>query len=129
MIIKTQNTTAIEEEVSNIAIELYDTISLFHENDDLEAVHKYIESYIKRVTRIGFRVGKSEFKALRDFCVIFHDILEDLNKQKVKLTESQFQQFEVWPTLILAYIDEPKDKNNINLLMDFIEDPVWKSVV
>ena len=121
----THNTNAIEEEVSNIAIELYDTISLFHENDDLEAVHNYLESYIKRVTRIGFRVGKSEFKALRDFCVIFHDILEELNKQKDKLTEAQFQQFEVWPTLILAYINEPSNITNINFLMDFIEDPIW----
>ena len=125
MIEKTHNTSAIDEEISNIAIELYDAISKFHENDDAEAVQKYIESYIKRVTRIGFRVGKSEFTALRDFCVIFHDILEDLNKQKVELTESQFQQFEVWPTLILAYMNDPTDNNNINLLMDFIEDPAW----
>ena len=120
-----QNTAAIEEEISNIVVELYDTISLFHENDDLDAVHKYIENYIKRVTRIGFRVGKSNFTALRDSCVIFHQILDDLNKQKTKISETQFQQFEVWPTLILAYIVEPTDKNNVNLLLDFLEDPIW----
>lgn len=118
-------TEAIKEEISNIVIELYDTISLFHENNDLEAVHKYIESYIKRVTRIGLRLGKSNFTALRDSCVIFHEILEALNKKDVALTEKQFQQFEVWPTLILAYLENPADKNNIELILEFLQDPIW----
>ena len=125
MIQNTENADAIEEEISNIVVELYDTISLFHENDDLDAVHKYIESYIKRVTRIGFRVGKSNYTALRHSCVIFHEILDCLKKQNEKITEIQLQQFEVWPTLILAYISEPTDENNIELLLGFLEDPIW----
>ena len=121
----TDITAAIKEEISNIVIELYDTISLFHENNDHDAVHKYIESYIKRVTRIGLRLGKSNFTALRDSCVIFHQILEALNKKDVTLTEKQFQQFEVWPTLILAYIENPTDKNNTELILEFLQDPIW----
>jgi len=120
-----ENTAAIEEEISNIVVELYDKISLFHKNNDQEAVQNYIESYIKRVTRIGFRVGKSNFHALRDSCVIFHEILEGLNKRKKPLTESQCQQFEVWPTLILSYIANPSDKNNIESLLTFLQDTIW----
>lgn len=119
------DTSVIEEEISNIVVELYDAISLFHENENMDAVHKYIESYIKRVTRIGFRVGKSKFKALRDSCVIFHDILNSLNKQQEKITEIQLQQFEVWPTLILAYVADPSDKDNIELLLSLLEDSIW----
>ncbi len=125
MIQNTENADAIEEEISNIVVELYDTISLFHENDDLGAVHKYIESYIKRVTRIGFRVGKSNFVALRESCIIFHQILDGLKKDNNKITEIQLQQFEVWPTLILAYIAAPEDNHNIQLLLNFLEDPIW----
>jgi len=121
----TDNTSAIEEEISNIIIELYDRVSLFHENNDPQGVHDYIESYIKRVTRIGFRLSKSKFTALRDACVIFHEILDDLYKNNIKPSDQQFQQFEVWPTLILAYISEPDNKQHIESILAFIKDPIW----
>lgn len=120
-----ENITTIEEEISKIVIELYDTNILFHENNDQEAVHNYIETYIKRITRIAFRLGKSKFKALRDSCVIFHSILEGLYKNNTQITEEQFQQFEVWPTLTLSYIANPDDKDNIDLLLQLLQDSIW----
>jgi len=119
------NKTAIEEELSNIVIEHYDTISLFHENNDQKAVHDYIESYIKRITRIAFRLSKSKYTALRDSCVIFHEILNKININNTQLTDDQFQQFEVWPTLILAYISDPDNEQHIDTLLNFLQDPVW----
>lgn len=121
----TENTSAIEEEVSNIAIELYDNISLFHANHDKAAVHDFIDNYIKRVTRIGFRLAKSNLSALRDSCVIFHQILDHLNKHDASITEDQFQLFEVWPTLILAYVSDPTDETNIELLLSLLNDKIW----
>ena len=41
MTIDTVNTTAIEEEISNIVVELYDNISLFHSKEDSSAVHDF----------------------------------------------------------------------------------------
>lgn len=120
-----ENTSAIEEEVSNVAIELYDNVSLFHANHDKAAVHGFINNYIKRVTRIGFRLAKSNLSALRDSCVIFHGILDDLNKRDTSITEEQFQLFEVWPTLILAYVADPTDKTNIELLLSLLNDKTW----
>lgn len=79
-----ENTMAIEDEISNIVVELYDTISLFNKESDVEATHNYLESYIKRVTRLGFRLGKSNLTALRESCIIFHDILDQLNKSNKK---------------------------------------------
>ncbi len=119
------NNTDIVEEISNTVIELYDTISLFHENNDQNAIHKFIESYIKRVTRIGFRLSKSSFTALRDSCVIFHEILEKLNKENIDITDDQFHLFEVWPTLILAYISDPQNNQHIDSIMELLEDTVW----
>ena len=120
-----ENITAVEEEISKIVIELYDTNILFHENNDHKAAHNYIETYIKRITRIAFRLGKSEFTALRDSCVIFHSILDELYKNNTQVTEEQFQQFEVWPTLTLAYIADPSDKNNIDFLLQLLQDSIW----
>ena len=125
MLLAKDNTSAIEEEISNIVVELYDNISLFTENNSLEEAHNFIANYIKRVTRIGFRLAKSNHSALRDSCVIFHEILDKLNKQNNPITDEQLQQFEVWPTLILSYISEPNNENNINLLIDFLQDPIW----
>lgn len=125
MTIDTENTTAIEEEISNIVVELYDNISLFHSKEDPSAVHDFIGNYIKRVTRIGFRLSKSKFTALRDSCVIFHEILDNLNKKNILITDDQIQQFEIWPTLILSYISQPNDSNNIELLLDYIQNPIW----
>lgn len=120
-----ENITAIEEEISKIVIELYDTNTLFHENNDQEAVRNYIETYIKHIARIAFRLGKSKFTALRDSCVIFHEILDDLYKSNVPITEEQFQLFEVWPTLTLSYIAAPNNKNNIDLLLQLLHDTIW----
>ena len=125
MTIDTENTTAIEEDISNIVVELYDNISLFHSKEDPSAVHDFIGNYIKRVTRIGFRLSKSKFTALRDSCVIFHEILDNLNKKNILITDDQIQQFEIWPTLILSYISQPNDSNNIELLLDYIQNPIW----
>lgn len=125
MTLATENASAIEEEISNIVIELYDNISLLKGNDDLVDVHDFIDIYIKRVTRIGFRLAKSKFTALRDSCVIFHGILESLKKQAIPLSDQQSQQFEVWPTLILSYISDPTDSNNIENLLDFLQDSIW----
>ena len=119
------NNADIVEEISNTVIELYDSISLFNENNDQNSVHEFIDSYSKRVTRIGFRLSKSSFKALRDSCVIFHEILEDLNKQTYPITNEQFHQFEVWPTLILAYISDPHNNQHIDSIMTFLEDSIW----
>lgn len=120
-----ENTAAIEEEISNIVIELYDSISLFQKDNDHAAIHSYIDNYIKRVTRIGFRLAKSKFTALRDSCVIFYQIMENLNKQNKPLTAEQFEQFEVWPTLILAYLSEPGDENNIEQILNFLQNTIW----
>ena len=124
-----ENITAVEEEISKIVIELYDTNILFHENNDHKSVHDYIETYIKRITRIAFRLGKSKFTALRDSCVIFHSILDDLHKNNTQITEEQFLQFEVWPTLTLSYIANPNDKDNIELLLDLLQDSMWPYTV
>ncbi|MCW8986863.1 MAG: hypothetical protein OQK75_04255, partial [Gammaproteobacteria bacterium] len=125
MTIVTENTSVIEEEISNIVVELYDNISLYQANQDLPQVHGFIDSYIKRVTRIGFRLAKSKFSGLRDSCVIFHEILDTLNKNNTIITGEHLQQFEVWPTLILSYITEPENVNNIENLLNFLQQPVW----
>ncbi len=120
-----ENMSAIQEEISNIVSELYDTISLFQKNSDQDTAHKYLESYIKRITRIALRLGKSDFTTLRDSCVIFHQILNELNKKNNPITTEQFQQLEVWPTLVLAYIENQDDINNIELLLNLLQDPIW----
>ena len=125
MALVTENTSAIEEEISNIVIELYDNIALLQENNDLSDVHNIIDNYIKRVTRIGFRLAKSKYSALRDSCVIFHSILEDLKKQNKPLSQEQSQQFEVWPTLILSYLSEPENTDNIDNILNFLHDSTW----
>jgi len=125
MTLDTENKSSIEEEITKLVIELYDAAALFHNSTDNYAAQQYIESYVKRVTRIGFRVGKSNFTALRDSCVIFHDILDALNNRSETISAEQFQQFEVWPTLILAYISKPDDENNIQNILDFLQDPIW----
>jgi len=125
MTIEKENTSVIEEEISNIVVELYDNISLFQSSEDLTAVHEFIENYIKRVTRIGFRLAKSNFAALRDSCVIFHQILDTLKKEQKPISAEQLQQFEVWPTLILTYISDPDNESNIEFLINFIQDPIW----
>ena len=113
MTIEKENTSVIEEEISNIVVELYDNISLFQSSEDLTAVHEVIENSIKRVTRIGFRLAKSNFAALIDSCVIFHQILDTLKKEQKPIYAEQLQQFEVWPTLILTYISDPGNESNI----------------
>ena len=120
-----ENASAIEEEISNIVVELYDNIALLHDNNDLDELHKIIDSYIKRVTRIGFRLAKSRYSALRDSCVIFHGILDELKKQNKALTPEQAQQFEVWPTLILTYLAQPEEQENIDNILGFLQDSIW----
>ena len=82
MALVTENTSAIEEEISNIVVELYDNIALLQDDNDLDDIHKIIDNYIKRVTRIGFRLAKSKYSALRDSCVMFHGILDELKNQQ-----------------------------------------------
>lgn len=125
MALVTENESAIEEEISNIVIELYDNIALLQNNTDLAEIHNIIDNYIKRVTRIGFRLAKSKYTALRDSCVIFHGILEDLKKQDKPLSQEQTQQFEVWPTLILSYLSQPGETENIENILGFLQDPAW----
>ena len=118
------NNTDIEEEISNIVVELYDTISLFNDNKDAQAIHTYIDNYIKRVTKIGFSLRKTNYTALRDSCVIFREILDDLKIHNSPLLDEQLQLFEVWPTLILAYISTP-DKNNSEQILKLLQNPTW----
>ena len=120
-----ENTSAIEEEISNIVVELYDNIALLHEENDLTKVHSIVDNYIKRVTRIGFRLAKLDYSALRDSCVIFHDILENLKAHNKPLTENQLQQFEVWPTLVLSYIDQPAQEENYHNIIHLLQDECW----
>lgn len=120
-----EHIAAIESEISNIVVELYDTISLYHENKDINAVHKYIGNYIRSVTRISFRLAKLNMAALRDSCVIFHDILEHINNKNTLITIDQFQQFEVWPTLIITCLESPDNNDNVENLIEFLEDPLW----
>lgn len=115
----------IEEEITNLVVELCDTVSLFQNSDDQQATNKFIESYMKRVTRIGFRLNKSKFKALRESCVTFHNILDNSLKSAKPISDEHRQQFEVWPTLILAYIDKPYIVTNTDLLLNFLQDPIW----
>lgn len=119
---ETDKSASVEEDVSNIVIELYDAITLFNENNNLKS---YLDNYTKSVTRIGFRIGKARYDALRDSCVIFHDIINDLNKRKDTVTTSQLEQLEIWPTLILAYIGNPTDEDNIELLVSFLKSEIW----
>ena len=117
--------TDIKEDISNIVIELYDRVALFDNKSDLNTTHEYLNGYIKRVSRIGLCIGKSNFTALRDSCVIFHDILNELSKNNELLSREQLEQFEIWPTLILAYIDDPQETQNIELLLALLENPIW----
>lgn len=125
MTLDTENKSSIEEEITTLVTELYDAATLYHESNDGYAAQQYIESYAKRVTRIGFRVAKENFTALRDSCVIFHDILNALNSRSEQISPEQFQQLEVWPTLILAYINQPDDKNNVQSILQLLQDSVW----
>ena len=115
----------VENEITNLVIELYDAVSTSEKEGEPISVQKYIESYLKRVTRIGFRMGNTEFAALRDSCVIFHQILEDLHKNSTELSPEVYVQFEVWPTLVLSYLANPSDKNNIENLLQFLQFPLW----
>ena len=119
------NLEEIEEHISNIAVELYEANLAFHEKNDTESSQIYIENYIKQVTRIAFKLKKSNLTALRDSCVIFHEILEDIHQHNATLTEQHLTQFEVWPTLVLAYISDTNDANNIESLLTFLQDDIW----
>ena len=120
-----KNKTEIEEEISNIVIELYDQTALFHVDNNENHIQDYLTNYIKRVSHIGLKIGKTNFSALRDLCVIFHDILENINHKETKVTDEQLQQIEIWPTLILAYISNPNDEDNISLLISLLQNPIW----
>lgn len=121
----TDMSLAIEEEVSNIVIELYDANVLYHETNDISYIKTYIENYMKRVTRIAFRLRKTDLAVLRESCIIFHEILDGLNKSAQDISPEQLQQIETWPTLILAYLSNPDDKDNIDNLLALLQDPVW----
>lgn len=122
----TNNTDTLVEHISNIVAELYDSVSLIQGSEDQNAVHTYIENYTKRIREIGLRLSKSNFTALRDSCVIFHEILNELNSKRIPLTEDQLQKFEIWPTLLIAYISEPDNIYNIDCILSFLQEPIWE---
>jgi len=122
----TNNTDTLVEHISNIVAELYDSVSLIQGSEDLAAVHSYIENYTKRIREIGLRLSQSNFTALRDSCVIFHEILDELNNKRIPLTEEQLQKFEIWPTLLIAYISEPNNIYNIDCILSFLQEPMWE---
>ena len=118
------NTAEIEKEISDIVIELYDTVALIQASNDEAFLQQYIDSYIKRVTRIGLRLAKADYVALQNACILFHDVLEHV-KSSGKLSDEQLEQFEVWPGLILACIEEPGNTHSSDLLITLLQNPVW----
>ena len=125
MKVATKDIPTIEEEVTDLVIELCDAAALFQENNSVLATQEYLENYAKRVTRIGFRVGKEGLSALRDSCVFLHDIIEALKTRGETLSQEQLQLLEVWPTYILSYVSDQQNENAIAQIISLLEDKIW----
>ena len=56
-----ENANEIEEDISNVVMELYEQTALFNNDDDETIVPDYLAIYIKRVSHIGLKIGKTNF--------------------------------------------------------------------
>jgi chemosensory pili system protein ChpA (sensor histidine kinase/response regulator) len=123
-----ENISKIESEITELVSDLYEILSLDPSDAELKESHA-LERYIKRVARIGLSAGKEGLIALQDVCVIYRQILHNLQNSQIEFTEQIRYRLEEWPTQALSLLSSPVDDDLYESIVNFYEDPIWPQIL
>ncbi len=125
--IPVQQLNSFELEVSELIYELMETFASDDVQPEQERTRQALSRYKKRVARVGLIAGKYGLIGLHDICVEFRQIIHDLEKRSLELSDVEFELLEEWPITVMYYINSSNDTESAEKLLDFIQRPEWKS--
>src|SRR5215510_13002610 len=93
--------------------------------DDADIVAQGLEHYARQVENIARMAEAGEFIGLCHVCRRYQQALEQLAGYRETLSEPVRVALEEWPTLAMAYLEDPTDAEAIIVLVAHLQNPAW----
>ncbi|MCP4406644.1 MAG: hypothetical protein GY807_02585, partial [Gammaproteobacteria bacterium] len=95
--------------------------------DGADALHptEALEQYIRQVTEISEAVDNTAFSALQEICMIMTSHLLELIESHRDIGAEEYELLELWPVLVMTYLQAPSDPETIEPLIAHLQNPCW----